>query len=96
MLGAGGLLGLCRPAATLLRCADDLHEVTELLSDGIQDLRQTEVALVHAQNALVDVEAALQVSQDKENEATERSLHYAATDIEHDVKVNNLDPKLLI
>jgi diguanylate cyclase (GGDEF)-like protein len=65
--------------STVQACADDLHEVTEILSDGIQDLRRTEVALAHAQTALADVEAALEVSQDKEREATRRSLHDATT-----------------
>lgn len=65
--------------STVQDCADDLHDVTELLSDGIQELRETEVTLAHAQTALADVEAALATSQNKEQEATQRSLHDATT-----------------
>lgn len=64
---------------TVQACADDLHEVTEILSDGIQDLRRTEASLAQAHTALADVEVALEVSQDKEREATLRSLHDATT-----------------
>lgn len=65
--------------STVQACADDLHLVTEILSDGIDDLRRTEIALAHAQTALAEVEAELEVSQDKEREATRRSLHDATT-----------------
>jgi diguanylate cyclase (GGDEF)-like protein len=75
--------------STVQDCADDLHEVTELLSDGIQDLRETEVALLRAKNALADVEAALHESQDKEREATERSLHDVTTGLPNRVLFND-------
>jgi hypothetical protein len=40
-------------------CADDLHEVTETLADGIGEMKeQTKIALVESQNALANTEAA--------------------------------------
>ena len=59
--------------------ADDLHEMTETLAEGIDDLRHTEIALESAQAALADSEAALAISQDSEREAIRRSLHDATT-----------------
>lgn len=66
--------------------ADDLHQVTETLAEGIDDLRQTEIALAGAQEALADSEtalanseAALATSQQAEREAIRRSMHDATT-----------------
>src|SRR5450755_2017822 len=38
-------------------CADDLHEVTETLADGIGEIKeQTKIALAESQNALANTE----------------------------------------
>lgn len=59
--------------------AADLHQVTETLAAGVNDLRQTEIALASVQAALEDSEAALAASQQAEQEAIRRSLHDATT-----------------
>lgn len=70
-------------------CADVLHEFTALLSDGIDHLQRSEVALVHAQAALADAEAALEASRKKEREATGRSLHDVTTGLPNRLLFND-------
>jgi len=60
-------------------CADDLHEVTETLAQGIDDLAQTEIALTESRDLLADTQAALALSQEEERDARRRALHDSMT-----------------
>ncbi|MBC7944160.1 MAG: GGDEF domain-containing protein [Burkholderiales bacterium] len=60
-------------------CADDLHEVTETLAQGIDDLKQTEIALIQSRKALAATEAALATAQEEEKKARLRALHDSTT-----------------
>ena len=60
-------------------CADDLHEVTETLAQGIEDLAQTEIALTESREILADTQAALAISQEEERDARRRALHDSMT-----------------
>ena len=60
-------------------CADDLHEVTETLAQGIDDLAQTEIALTESREMLADTQAALAASQQDERDARRRALHDSMT-----------------
>jgi diguanylate cyclase len=60
-------------------CADDLHEVTETLAQGIDDLEQTEIALTQSREVLADTRAALAISQVEERKARQRALHDSMT-----------------
>lgn len=60
-------------------CADDLHEVTETLAQGIENLAQTEAALTESREVLADTQAALAVSQEQERAARRRALHDSMT-----------------
>jgi diguanylate cyclase (GGDEF)-like protein len=60
-------------------CADDLHEVTETLAQGIEDLAQTEIALTESREILADTQADLVVSQQEERDARRRALHDSRT-----------------
>jgi len=60
-------------------CVDDLHEVTETLAQGIEDLAQTEIALTESREILADTQAALAISQEQERDARRRSLHDSKT-----------------
>ena len=59
--------------------AADLQEVNETLARGIEDLRQTEVALIKSQEALAASEAALMSIQAEEKKARLQALHDAKT-----------------
>lgn len=59
--------------------ADDLHEVTETLAQGIDDLERTEVALTESREILADTQAALAISQEEERDARRRALHDSMT-----------------
>jgi len=61
------------------KCADDLHEVTETLAQGIDDLAHTEIALTESREMLADTQAALAVSQEEERAARRRALHDSMT-----------------
>jgi diguanylate cyclase (GGDEF)-like protein len=61
-------------------CADDLHEVTETLAEGIGDTtNQTTIALAKSDKALAHTEAALATSQEEENKAKLRAMHDSMT-----------------
>ena len=60
-------------------CADDLHELTETLAKGIDELAQTEIALTESREVLADTQAALAISQEEEREARRRALHDSMT-----------------
>lgn len=60
-------------------CADDLHEVTETLVKGIEDLRQTEAELAASKNALARTQAALEIARAGEKEARLQALHDSTT-----------------
>jgi diguanylate cyclase len=60
-------------------CADDLHEVTVTLAQGIDDLAQTEIALTESREILADTQAALVISQEGERDARRRALHDSMT-----------------
>lgn len=60
-------------------CADDLHEVTETLAKGVEDLRLTEAELLTARTALSETRAALAAARKGENEARQRALHDSTT-----------------
>ena len=60
-------------------CADDLHEVTETLARGIEELAQTEIALTESREVLADTQAALAISREDERAARRRALHDSMT-----------------
>lgn len=60
-------------------CADDLHEVTETLAQGIDDLEKTEIALTQSREVLADTRAALAMSQVEERKARQEALHDSMT-----------------
>ena len=60
-------------------CADDLHDVTETLAKGIEDLERTERALSQARRALTVTKAALATSIDAEKEALLQAQHDSTT-----------------
>ena len=61
-------------------CADDLHEVTETLAQGIEDLAQTEIALTESREMPRGyAQAALAISQEEERDARRRALHDSMT-----------------
>ena len=60
-------------------CADDLHEVTVTLAQGIDDLAQTEIALTESREILADTQAALVISQEEGRDARRRALHDSMT-----------------
>lgn len=60
-------------------CADDLHEVTEILAQGIDDLARTEIELSKSRDILADTQTALALSQEDERESRRRALHDSMT-----------------
>ena len=65
--------------AKVEECADDLHAVTDTLAQGVEDLKQIEIALTRSRAALAETEIALATARAEEKEATLRALHDAAT-----------------
>ena len=61
------------------QCADELNEVNETLSQGIEELKEAEIALTESQDALACTEAALAISREQERRALARALHDHAT-----------------
>ncbi|MBT9502129.1 MAG: GGDEF domain-containing protein [Burkholderiaceae bacterium] len=59
--------------------ADDLHDATEALSQGIDDQKLTAAALSQAEQELAQTQAALAASQAAERQARQRALHDSAT-----------------
>lgn len=55
--------------------AGDLHEVTDTLAQGIDDLKDVEAALMQSREALLESEAALAVSQQGEKKARFEGMH---------------------
>ncbi|MFH1815935.1 MAG: GGDEF domain-containing protein [Pseudomonadota bacterium] len=55
--------------------AGDLHEVTDTLSQGIEDLKGVESALKRSRKALIESEAALALSQRGEHKAKFDGMH---------------------
>ncbi|AOF80934.1 diguanylate cyclase domain protein [Methyloversatilis sp. RAC08] len=55
--------------------AGDLHEVTDTLAQGIDDLKDVEAALMQSREALIESEAALAVSQQGEKKARFEGMH---------------------
>jgi diguanylate cyclase (GGDEF)-like protein len=61
-------------------CADDLHVITEVLAEGIGEMKeQTKSALAKSHKALANTESALMTAEEEKNEAQLRALHDAAT-----------------
>lgn len=60
-------------------CADDLQNVNEALAQGIDDLKQSAIALTRSRKALADTEAALAIAQVEEKKARLRALHDSTT-----------------
>jgi diguanylate cyclase len=60
-------------------CADELHDVNDSLAQGIDDLKQTEIALTKSRKALADTEGALAAAQEDEKKARHRALHDSTT-----------------
>jgi diguanylate cyclase len=60
-------------------CADDLHDVTEVLADGVAELRGVELALGDARRALAATAAVLETAQREVAVANLRALHDATT-----------------
>jgi diguanylate cyclase (GGDEF)-like protein len=62
------------------KCADDLHVITEILAEGIGEMKeQTKIALVKSHKALANIESALVTAEEEKNEAQLRALHDSAT-----------------
>ncbi|OYW32570.1 MAG: hypothetical protein B7Z51_03020 [Methyloversatilis sp. 12-65-5] len=59
--------------------AGDLHQVTETLAQGIDDLKDVEAALNQSREALVESEAALAISQQGEKKAKFDGMHDSRT-----------------
>ncbi|MBT9457691.1 MAG: GGDEF domain-containing protein [Burkholderiaceae bacterium] len=59
--------------------ADDLHDATEALSQGIDDQKLTAAALSQAEQKLAQTQAALVASQVAEKQARLRAMHDSAT-----------------
>ena len=68
-----------RVESAVKEVSDDLHEVNDALSQGITQIKETEIALVHAQNALEQTEENLVAAQHNEHAALQRALHDSAT-----------------
>lgn len=64
---------------TVQECADDLHELTEILAQGVDDLAQAEIELTESRVTLATTRAALAISQGEEREARRRALHDSMT-----------------
>ena len=60
-------------------CVADLQEVNETLSQGIDNLKRTEIALTKTRKALADTEVALATAQEEEKKANLRALHDSTT-----------------
>lgn len=60
-------------------CVDDLHEVNETLSKGIDDLKRIEIVLTKSRQALADTEVALVTAKGEEKKAQLRALHDSTT-----------------
>lgn len=56
-------------------CADDLQQLAENLSDGVDEVRAVEQALSRSRLALADSEAALALSRDAERTASQLAMH---------------------
>ena len=65
--------------AKVQEVAGDLHEVTETLAKGIEELKQLETDLARSRTALAESNIALAASTVAENEARHRSLHDPST-----------------
>lgn len=65
--------------AKVQEAAGDLHEVTETLAKGIEELKQLEADLSRSRAALAESNTALAASTKAEHEARHRSLHDANT-----------------
>lgn len=68
-----------RVESKVLECVDDLHNVNETLSQGIDDLRSIENALVTSRSALAESEVALANALDQEKRAHMRATHDSTT-----------------
>ncbi|MGZ9075300.1 MAG: diguanylate cyclase domain-containing protein [Burkholderiaceae bacterium] len=68
-----------RVESKVQEAATDLREVNETLAQGIEDLRQTEVALSKANDALAATEAALMETRADEKKARLQAVHDAKT-----------------
>ncbi len=68
-----------RVESKVLECVDDLHKVNETLSQGIDDLKRIETALVQSRKALADTEVALAKAQEEEKKAQMRATHDSTT-----------------
>jgi len=64
---------------TVQECAADLHEVTETLAHGIDELKNVEVALVQSKQTLAETELALCAAQIAAEGARLRALHDSLT-----------------
>ena len=60
-------------------CVDDLHEVNATLAQGIDDLQQTEIALMRSRAALAVTEYALVTALEGERKARALAQHDTAT-----------------
>lgn len=56
-------------------CADDLQQVTDTLSGGLDEVEAVEQALEQSRAALAESEAALAVSRDAERTASQIAMH---------------------
>ena len=65
--------------AKISECADDLHEVSETLAQGVEDLKDVRSALAGAKAALAETESSLAVAQEDERRFRQQALHDAAT-----------------
>ncbi len=65
--------------ATVEECAVDLHEVTDTLAQGVEDLKKVEFALARARQALARTKSSLATAKEDESRSRQRALHDTAT-----------------
>lgn len=65
--------------AKVQECANDLHQVTETLAEGVEDLKKVELALARSRQALATTESSLAASKEDESRSRLLALHDAAT-----------------
>lgn len=66
-------------ASTVKECADELHDVTQNLTYGVDEVKALESALTRSKEALAESETALARSRGAERSANQQAMHDAKT-----------------